>query len=128
MRTTQILLPESMNSDKGKVNNCKGYAPTDENLGEITFRTVKCNVCDFKKIDKGGMKRHIKSKYIVSEKAIAMDENTIKLGLKSIESLRKDQKMIANKVLELDKAFKTSMESIKTRIVDKSTVIEENVI
>ena len=38
-----------------------------------------------------------------------MDEKTLKFVLSSIESLRKDQKMLANKVIELSNVFKNSM-------------------
>ena len=47
-----------------------------------------------------------------------MDEKTIKFVLNSIESLRKDQKILANKLIQLNDAFKNSMEKVKKKRIE----------
>ena len=53
-----------------------------------------------------------------------MDEKTIKFVLNAIDSLRKDQKILANKVIELNEVFKNSITKIKKKQSDETSMNE----
>ena len=56
-----------------------------------------------------------------------MDEKTTKYGLNSIESLRKDQKVLANKLIELNGAVRSSIEKIRKNKIDDSAAFEARI-
>ena len=56
-----------------------------------------------------------------------MDEKTIKYVLNSIESLRKDQKVLANKLIELNGAVRSSIEKIRKNKIDDSAAFEARI-
>ena len=53
-----------------------------------------------------------------------MDEKTITFVLNAIDSLRKDQKILANKVIELNEVFKNSITKIKKKQSDETSMNE----